>query len=80
MKRTIPLSCLLVLTLTSGSKSPERVVSSVLKEGILEQAGKWLDMEVTELCKQRFKEVFIPTQMAEDGNLPVRSPLLWLED
>lgn len=45
MKRTILLSCLFVLTLTSGCKSPERVVSSVLKEGILEQAGKWLDRE-----------------------------------
>lgn len=45
MKRSIILACLLALAMTAGCKSPERVVSSVLKEGILEQAGKWLDRE-----------------------------------
>ena len=45
MKRSIILACLLALAMTAGCNSPERVVSSVLKEGILEQAAKWLDRE-----------------------------------
>lgn len=45
MKRSIILACLLALAMTTGCKSPERAVTSALKEGILEQAAKWLDRE-----------------------------------